>query len=278
MNLDSINARIKVVNTESKRLNNERQANLGRRDALRQQLDAALAQYKSKYGVELTEDMIKSELERVASEKEAEVAKLEQMIDCINRRDYAGARVLAGETEEKVEQTGSVADFAPVQEGFETQKVTQPIISSEVNSPVGTRAIETAHIGASSGYPAMVISPNLGQQNSEPKIDVPVMPNLGQVASKKQEDDLPVAPPNLEQSVQAPVMLNLGQSAKSSTSFDGVMMPPSDDDIPAPPQFGGGIGAGIGVGSPSSASQVNAGTRKVNSFSNILSGSEFNPN
>ena len=44
MNIERINARIKAVNIESKRLNDERQVNMGKRDALRQQLDEALKQ------------------------------------------------------------------------------------------------------------------------------------------------------------------------------------------------------------------------------------------
>lgn len=237
MNIESINTRIKAVNIESKRLNNERQVNMGKRDALRQQLDEALKQYKSKYGVELTEDMIASELERVASEKEAEVAKLEAMINCINRRDYAGARALCGEVEDNKQQDLNVEHKAPVSNVQE--------VSADVHNAENSNLLDVAE-------------------------EVPVTSPVS-----KDEVSVPVAPPNLG----APVMPDLGQQVmpnigQPSAPNLGNMLPPlyDDSEIPAPPQFG------VGLGDTISAPQPRVTAQKVSSFTNILNGSEFNPN
>lgn len=255
MNIESINARIKAVNIESKRLNNERQVNMGKRDALRQQLDEALKQYKSKYGVELTEDMIASELERVASEKEAEVAKLEAMINCINRRDYAGARALCGEVEDNKHQDLNVEHKAPVSN---VQEVIADVHNAE-NSNLLDGVEETQ-------AEEVLVTPPV----SKDEVSVPVVPPMS-----REEASVPVAPPNLG----APVMPDLGQQVmpnigQPSAPNLGDMLPPSYDDseIPAPPQFG------VGLGDTISAPQPRVTAQKVSSFTNILNGSEFNPN
>ena len=54
MELQQINKRIAVVNGESKRLNNERQVLIGKRQTLEKQLSDLLSAYKNDYGVELT--------------------------------------------------------------------------------------------------------------------------------------------------------------------------------------------------------------------------------
>lgn len=237
MNIERINARIKAVNIESKRLNDERQVNMGKRDALRQQLDEALKQYRAKYGVELTEDMIASELERVASEKEAEVTKLEAMINCINRRDYDGARALCGEVQNTESQDLNVEHKAPVSNVQE--------VSADVHNAENSNLLD--------GVEEVLVTPPVS----------------------KDETSVPVAPPNLG----APVMPDLGQQVmpnigQPSAPNLGNMLPPSYDDseIPAPPQFG------VGLGDTISAPQPRVTAQKVSSFTNILNGSEFNPN
>ena len=250
MNIERINARIKAVNIESKRLNDERQVNMGKRDALRQQLDEALKQYRAKYGVELTEDMIASELEHVASEKEAEVTKLESMINCINRRDYDGARALCGEVQNTESQDLNVEHKAPVSNVQE--------VSADVHNAENSNLLD--------GVEEVLVTPPV----SKDETSVPVAPPMS-----REEASVPVAPPNLGAPVMPDldqqVMPNIGQPSAPNL---GDMLPPSYDDseIPAPPQFGVGLGGTI------SAPQPRVTAQKVSSFTNILNGSEFNPN
>lgn len=95
MELQQINQRIAVVNGESKRLNNERQVLIGKRQTLEKQLSDLLSTYKNDYGVELTIDTIGAEVERVAKLKEEEVSAVETMLALIREGRYDDAEKMA---------------------------------------------------------------------------------------------------------------------------------------------------------------------------------------
>lgn len=95
MELQQINQRIAVVNGESKRLNNERQVLIGKRQTLEKQLSDLLSAYKNDYGVELTIDTIGAEVERVAKLKEEEVSAVETMLALIREGRYDDAEKMA---------------------------------------------------------------------------------------------------------------------------------------------------------------------------------------
>ena len=95
MELQQINKRIAVVNGESKRLNNERQVLIGKRQTLEKQLSDLLSAYKNDYGVELTIDTIGAEVERVAKLKEEEVSAVETMLALIREGRYDDAEKMA---------------------------------------------------------------------------------------------------------------------------------------------------------------------------------------
>lgn len=95
MELQQINKRIAVVNGESKRLNNERQVLIGKRQTLEKQLSDLLSAYKNDYGVELTIDTIGAEVERVAKLKEEEVSAVETMLALIREGRYDEAEKMA---------------------------------------------------------------------------------------------------------------------------------------------------------------------------------------
>ena len=97
MNLEEVKQKIEATNTQSEKLNKERQINIGKKETYTTQLNKALSDYKKAYGVELTVENLTAELERVKAEKEKELALVEGMIACINNGDYNGARQLAGE-------------------------------------------------------------------------------------------------------------------------------------------------------------------------------------
>lgn len=96
MELSQLNQRIAVVNAESKRINNDRQVNIGKRSTLEKQLSEALKAYKQNYGVELTVETLAAEMNRVATAKEAEVSALENVIGLIKAGNYDEANKVIG--------------------------------------------------------------------------------------------------------------------------------------------------------------------------------------
>ena len=59
--VQEITQRIAAANAEVKRLNNERNVNLGKRETLTAQLNNTLAKYSQQYGVALTVDNLQKE-------------------------------------------------------------------------------------------------------------------------------------------------------------------------------------------------------------------------
>lgn len=92
MNLEQINQRISQVNEESKRLNNERQISIGRKETLTQQLNEALESYSKKYGVSITPDTLEAEVNRVMQLKQAELENVERVLNLIKEGKYEEAK------------------------------------------------------------------------------------------------------------------------------------------------------------------------------------------
>jgi hypothetical protein len=107
MTVAEINQRIAVANAESKRLNNERQVNIGKRETLTSQLQTALEKYEKDYGVKLTVENLQTEIANVSSKKEKELAQVEQMLTLIKEGKFDEAQTVANPqaAQEKAEQT-----------------------------------------------------------------------------------------------------------------------------------------------------------------------------
>ena len=93
--VQEITQRIAAANAEVKRLNNERNVNLGKRETLTAQLNNTLAKYSQQYGVALTVDNLQKEMQRVLQEKENETTLIENMLALIKEGKYEGAERLA---------------------------------------------------------------------------------------------------------------------------------------------------------------------------------------
>ena len=129
MEIAQINQRIAVLNADSKRINNDRAVSIGKKETLQKQMNDALAAYKEKYGVELTEANLQSEIDRVSAEKLKEVEQIESVLNLIKLGQYDEANAL-------VNGTPAVKESAPVQEAPATPVVEQP------QTPVSTAPIQ----------------------------------------------------------------------------------------------------------------------------------------
>lgn len=210
MNVEELNSRIAVVNGESKRLNNERQVNIGKRETLTKQLNDALASYKSKYGVDLTVDNLQSELARVMAEKDAEVSKIESMLSLIKAGDYDGAnRLIEGTTEQPVEEVPNQPS-APV---VETPVQQVPVVGETVAEIPKAPVIEEPVADVPK-------APVIGS----PVPEMPKPPVIGAGVEAEQTVP-PVAPPPVIP--KAPVIsgLNVGEVEKTERKDDGLFPP-----------------------------------------------------
>lgn len=108
MDIQVLLQRIEHVNAESQRLANERNINLGKRNALEKQLTEALGEYNRKYGTSVTVDTIEEELQKVYNEKEKEVALIEEALHLVDSGDFAGAERVLG-VAPSTGMTGAVA-------------------------------------------------------------------------------------------------------------------------------------------------------------------------
>lgn len=83
--------KINSLNNEVKRLNNERNVALGKKETLTQQLNQGLADYNAKFQTNISVDTVEAELTKVSGEVEAKVNKLETAITQIKSGNYTEA-------------------------------------------------------------------------------------------------------------------------------------------------------------------------------------------
>lgn len=148
MNHEELLQRVNTLNEKSKKLNQQRMQNIGRKEALQKQLDTALSQYNEKYGTTLTVEGVDAELTRVASELEGQVANVESVITAIETGNYAEAeRIVTPSTEGGTsEQSNTVAPAeTPV-----VEQVTAPV--NPVN-PISTPVAPVAPATPASSVP-----------------------------------------------------------------------------------------------------------------------------
>lgn len=83
--------KINSLNNEVKRLNNERNMALGKKETLTQQLNQGLADYNAKFQTNISVDTVEAELTKVSGEVEAKVNKLETAITQIKSGNFTEA-------------------------------------------------------------------------------------------------------------------------------------------------------------------------------------------
>lgn len=245
MEISQINQRIAVLNADSKRINNDRAVSIGKKETLQKQMNDALAAYKAKYGVDLTEANLQAEIDRVSAEKLKEVEQIEAVLNLIKLGQYDEANALVSGTPVQVEEqvtptnAGVVQETAPVKEAVPT-----PPDLGTPSAPV-QESVPTPPVQKSIPTP-----PDLGFSAKE---SIPTPPVLGTPV-----DDIPT-PPDLG----VPTPPTLGTPAESIPT-------PPDLGIPTPPSE-------PSLGVPPIAPTSTPSGQPIASFNQILWGSPFKP-
>lgn len=216
MELSSITERIAVVNGESKRLNNQRQVLIGKKQTLENQLRSLLAAYKKDYGVELTVETLESEIQRVSAMKEAEVSSIEAMLGLIKAGQYEDAENMAKSMESGEAQVeapaGVVPEPVPQDATSATQiQPTQSVQEQAESTPVPAEPAQ-APVEPPTPQPAPPVTPPTFTRPPEP-------------AALPVEDDIPAPPP--------PVPKKAVPAAPSAPSTPKIGVPPAVS-APAP--------------------------------------------
>lgn len=245
MEISQINQRIAVLNADSKHINNDRAVSIGKKETLQKQMNDALAAYKAKYGVDLTEANLQAEIDRVSAEKLKEVEQIEAVLNLIKLGQYDEANALVSGTPVQAEEqvtpinAGVVQETAPVKEAVPT-----PPDLGTPSAPV-QESVPTPPVQESIPTP-----PDLGFSAKE---SIPTPPVLGTPV-----DDIPT-PPDLG----VPTPSTLGTPAESIPT-------PPDLGIPTPPSE-------PSLGVPPIAPTSTPSGQPIASFNQILGGSPFKP-
>lgn len=133
-NIADLNQRIAIANAESKRINNERQVNIGKRETLQQQLDSALQKYEADYGKKLSIDSLDAEISAVSTAKEKEIESIENMLTMIKEGRYTEAETVV---KPEVNVTESVQPEVNV-----AQPVTRPVPQKDISQPIATPVMQ----------------------------------------------------------------------------------------------------------------------------------------
>lgn len=252
MEISQINQRIAVLNADSKRINNDRAVSIGKKETLQKQMNDALAAYKAKYGVDLTEANLQAEIDRVSAEKLKEVEQIEAVLNLIKLGQYDEANALVNGTPVQAEEPAT-----PVSAGV----VEQPTVPVQETAPI-KEAVPTP--------------PDLGTQ-VESVPTPPVQPVQESVPTSPVQESIPTPP-------------DLGFSAKESIPTPPVLGTPVDDiptpptlctpaeSIPTPPDLG--IPTPLSepsLGVPPTAPMSTPSGQPIASFNQILGGSPFKP-
>lgn len=239
MTVDDVKQRIAVANSTSDSLNNARQVNIGKRDALTKQLEAGLKAYNDAYGVQLTSNDLEAEMVKVSEKKAKELEQLEVMIRLISEGNYDEANNLVNgtaATENPVEQ-------APAQEVQPVVEAEHPVIQEEAHI-VETQVVPQTELAVEQPtIPEMPTSPVTPVVNS-----ASVIPPVAHTSTV-----LPI-PPVTEPSIPVPTVQ---PATPMGNMFDGAMQ---------------GFTTPQGVGAP-----IAQTVAQPTNFQDILSGSDFNP-
>lgn len=252
MEISQINQRIAVLNADSKRINNDRAVSIGKKETLQKQMNDALAAYKAKYGVDLTEANLQAEIDRVSAEKLKEVEQIEAVLNFIKLGQYDEANALVNGTPVQAEEPATPASSGVVE---------QPTVPVQETAPI-KEAVPTP--------------PDLGTQ-VESVPTPPVQPVQESVPTSPVQESIPTPP-------------DLGFSAKESIPTPPVLGTPVDD-IPTPPTLGTpaeSIPTPPDLGIPTPPSEPSLGVpptapmstpsgQPIASFNQILGGSPFKP-
>lgn len=205
MSIEEIRNRISVINSETARLNTQRNQNIGRQETLRKQLNDAFDLYNKNYGVELTVDNLQSELDSVTRKKEEELNKIEQILNFIKSGNIAEANKLAGVEDvdsqpltgvETTQEPTPVAQPPQAEVGI-TQEPTPVAQPPQLQAPLTPPMSESVAppVAPPTAPPSMVLTGAETLDMGMPALEGFTKPSLGSLTPPSTATEEKVAPP-----------------------------------------------------------------------------------
>ncbi len=247
--MEELRQRIGVINSRIGQINDQRNKNIGMRESLVAQINQGVADYKAKYGVDISSnELVEAEFKRVSAEKEESVNLLENVIAKIEAGDYAGANTLLG---------------------LETSS--EKVATSHASTPVASESVATKQAEPQGVFITGTSTVNPSPVASEPVV-TPVVsePAVTPVASEPVAAPTPVTPevPPAPTMPTAPIKPDpVGTLTGAESFLEGFEKPAEQPSNVTPPPA-----PSVGAGQPSMAQP-----KPVNpiSFDGILSGTQF---
>lgn len=119
--------KINNLNNEVKKLNNERNIALGKKETLTQQLNRGIADYNAKFQTNISVDTVEAELTKVTTEVQAKATKLEEAITQIKSGNYTEANSTLD-----IKSASSVAETSAPAEPTTAPSVPEAPVAPEV--------------------------------------------------------------------------------------------------------------------------------------------------
>lgn len=217
--------RIGTANAKCGKLNEELRVREGKRQAFSTQLETAIADYKAKYGVDITPATIDEELARVSQSVEADLKDLENLIALIESGQYDEANALVGGTEEASVQTTPVAE-EPVQS---TPVATEPVQTTPVKATEPVQPVQSTPVQPMQNTPVQPMqSTPVQPMVSQPVMAQPTAPvhteSVQSTPTQPVAPSTPIAPvhPSAPVVPNVPLQPTMGQPAAQSTPLSGV--------------------------------------------------------
>ena len=262
--------RIGTANAKCGKLNEELRVREGKRQAFSTQLETAIADYKAKYGVDITPATIDEELARVSQSVEADLKDLEDLIALIESGQYDEANAFVGGAKEASEQTTPVAE-EPVQS---TPVATEPVQTTPVQTTEPVQPVQSTPVQPVQNTPVQpMISQPVMAQPTAPVHTEPVQSTSTQPVAPS----TPIAPvhPSTPVVPNVPLQPTMSQPVTPSAPFgevDGMLggalagfQPASSSVHPTAPPI-----TGLGGIQPTVHQQASP-----TNFQDILNGSAF---
>lgn len=277
-NYNELLERIGTANAKCGKLNEELRVREGKRQAFSTQLETAIADYKAKYGVDITPATIDEELARVSQSVEADLKDLESLIALIESGQYDEANAFVGGTEEASAQATPVVEEPVQSTPVATEPIqTEPVQATESVQPVQNTPVQNTPVQPAQSTPVQpVISQPVSSQPTAPVHTEPVQP-MQSAPVQPVAPSTPIAPvhPSAPVVPNVPLQPTMSQPVAPSTPLSGVdsmlggalagFQPASSSVHPTAPPI-----SGLGGIQPT----INQQASPTN-FQDILNGSAF---
>lgn len=201
--------KIEQLNSRVSQLNGQRLTDLGKKQTLQKQITTALADYKSVYGVELTEDSLDAEYNKVEEHLIEESNSLSKLIALIDEGKYSEADAFAKQANGLGSQENGSVKTSSESVKISSENTVQGV--DNVTNPVGS-AVQNEGIDVRTQPAGVQGVP------TAPSMPAPA-PNVNEV-----EDSEPIpAPPTPPTAPSAPTMPNEVPSEGKQMSFADIL-------------------------------------------------------